>query len=534
MAVFGKNNYATPFGALSPSGFFDASGNGEYSLEGFSSRSGVTGFSGPIGFSSWCLPGGIEFIPWQPTLTFPLNYESLSGEVLINWKEAVPADVCEDQVTYEVQFTRSLSTNSGWKTIGSGISEGTSTLAFDLTEIPYSEDAGVRVRARDEKGLYSAWSTSITPFTIRNHPPRPVRLMAPIGGERFDNYINVVWKEAKPRDIDGHTVTYRVEATHTASADTNWVQVPGAEALPEGTASFLINSFDFPDGDDFGVRVIAVDELGAESEPQAARKLKVKHSGTFFIDTVPPEGSVVINDSAPLARSTKVKLGIFGSDVGTGVKEMRFRNGDEGPECWSDWDVFAKEKFWDLTEADGVKRVFVQFRDYAGNTSEVCDCEIISRVLCHKGNAVDIEVFNNKLYVAFDSNGNLLEYKVLVRTAAELEEPELTALARLENFLYIAAYDGSNSAIYRYDGVSTLLTSIADKATTMVAYNGLLYIGFQSGRILELDGTATSTSYLASGEIAALRTDGSVLFATVRDASEYLTFDGATWAVSLI
>jgi hypothetical protein len=533
MAAFGHHNYATPFGALSPSGFFDATGYGIYSYEGFSSRSGSTGFSGLIGFSGFCDPDGLEFMPWRPTLTFPLNYESLSGEVTISWKEAGPADVCEDPVAYEVQFTASLSTDSGWRTIGSGIPEGTSVLALDLSDVPFTEDGGIRVRARDSKGLYSAWSPSLFPFTVRNHAPKPVNLVSPASGERFDNYISAVWREAVPKDVDGHLVTYRLEATHTSSSGANWVSVPGAEALEEGTISFLINTFDFPDGDDFGIRVIAVDELGAESEPSEATRLSIRHSGTFFIDTVPPDGAVVINDGDPLAKSTRAKLTLFGSDVGTGVKEMRIRNADEGEDCWGDWDVFASEKFWDLTTSDGVKRVLVQYRDYAGNASEICDCEVVSRVLCHKGNAVDVEVFNNKLYVAFDLDGNLLEYKVLVRTAAELDEPELTALARLENFLYIAAYDGADSAIYRFDGVSTFLVSITGKVSSMVAYNDLLYIGFQNGRILELDGTSTSVSYEAAGAVT-LRTDGAILFATVENASEYLTFDGATWTVNQV
>lgn len=543
MAVFGNQNFATPFGALTPSGFFDASGKAFYSYSGFSSREGFFGFSGMsglagntfTGFSAFCGDNGIEFLPWRPTLVFPRTYALLEGVTPIFWEPARPTDSCGDSVTYTVQFTRSFSQNTGWRTIRDDIPEGTNQLEFDVSGIPFTEDGGIRVRAKDVHNLYSEWSTNVEPFTIKNHAPNPVTLLFPVGRETFDNSLLVIWREAEVADLDGHQVFYIVEVTDKFSKNEGWVIPPDGEALTQGTTSFTINSFDFPDGDDYGVRVTAVDEFGARSASQAAGGIKIRHAGNFIIDTKPPVGTLLINDGAALAKDTRVKLSLFARDDATRVKDVRFRN--EGEECWGDWDTYTPQKFWDLTESDGVKRVFVQYRDCAGNVSEVCDCEIVSRVLCDEGNATDIEVFANKLYVAFDKNGNLIEYRVLVDQAAELPEPQLTALAKLGNILYIATHDPDvpEAGLYRYDGsASKLLTIDAVKVLSMVAYKDKLYLGLDDDRIMELDGTSLATSFVASSPVSRLRTDGSILFAALAGGSEFLTFDGTNWKQNLV
>lgn len=538
MAAFGDHNYGTPFGALSASAFFDTQGSGFYDYSGFSSRAGLFGFSGTVGvsgYSGFCGYDGIEFLPFRPTLTYPLNFEMLNGPITITWKEAAPPDPCDPNVAYELQFTRSLSLDSGWKTVAADIPAGTSSYDFDLTNISYTDDGGFRIRARDSRFLFSDWSRSNEAFTVANHAPNSVAILGPTAHDVFDYCVGVVWKEPTILDIDGHGVSYQIEITDQYSADDGWIVVPSAESIPQGTTSFNITSFDFPEGDDYGIRISSIDELGLASVPVKVGPFTIRHQGSFIVDTLPPEGSIAINDGEALAANTRVKLTLFAFDEATGVKDVRFRNAEE--DCWSDFDVYVPEKFWDLPKTDGVKRVFVQFRDYADNISEVCDCEIVSRVLCDEGNAVDIEVFNNRLYVAFDARGNLVEYRVLVRTAAELPEPELSALARFNNYLYISTFDETDGArVYRYDGRATFSFAIAGaKILSMQTYNDVLYLSLDDGRIMSHNGTTTSTVHSATSAVTRLRTDGAVLYATVLGGGEYLsTINGTTWKVNLL
>lgn len=533
MANFGENNFGTPLGALTPSDFFDSQGKGKYEYSGFSSRDGRTAY-GPSGFSNFCGPTGVAFLPWKPVLTFPINFAILSGIVYIDWQASIPLDLCDEPATFEIQFTRTLSRNTGWRTLASGIPSSTRTFAFDVSQVPFTIDGGIRIRSRNDRGLVSAYSQSSTAFTVANHAPNPVALTSPSAGDVVDATIAVSWREASIRDIDGQKVTYRIEATDNASSGTGWIPIPGAGAIPEGTTSFLIDSSLFPDGSDYGMRMIATDSLGADSTPSSALGFQVLHSGEFFIDTLPPEGTVLINDGSALAKSQRVKLTLTASDNGTGIRDVRFKNADE--DCWSDFDTFASEKTWDLSPADGVKRILVQFRDYAGNISQACDCEIVSRVLCGAGNVTDIEVFSGRLFAAFDRNGNLLEYKVLVSTAATLPEPEITALARLGNSLFIATHDALSglAKVYRLDGVPTLLFTFSGKILSMVAYNGFVYAGMDNGAILALTSTSSSTSHTATSAVTRLRTDGTVLLAAILEGGAYLSFDGTTWSTNSI
>jgi len=482
------------------------------------------------GFPSFCGPDGLTFLPWKPTLTFPLNYALVSGVVNVDWQEPIQADPCGGDVTYELQFTRAFSRDIGWKTIAAGIPIGSREFPFNVSGIPHSTDCGIRIRARNSLGLYSEYSQSNEAFTIASHPPAPVKTLSPVLGDVLDNSILVTWQEATVKSLDGRTVTYKVEVSDAASLNLDWTVVPGGEALTAGTNSILLNSFDFPDGRDYTARVTVTDSLGLSSSPSYSGPFSIKHRGSFIIDTVPPTGTLTINDGESLAADLRVKLGLFAVDDTTGVKDVRFKNEDE--DCWSTFDTFVEEKLWDLSPSDGIKTVLVQYRDYANNVSEACDCDIISRVLCGAGNATDVEVSSGRLYAAFDQNGNVMEYRVLAKAAAALPEPQVTALANLAGTLYMASFDpiSGNAKIYSLSGSPVLISVISnDTVLSMVGYNSLLYIALQSGRIMSLSGTSLATSYVAPSSVTRLRTDGAVLFATVGGGGAYLSYDGVTW-----
>ena len=94
-------------------------------------------------------------------------------------------------------------------------------------------------------------------------------------------------------------------------------------------------------------------------------------SGSFTdkitLDTTPPSGSVNINSGATLTSSTNVTLTLAAADTGSSVSLMRFSNDDSS---WTDWEAYGTNKTWSLTAGDGLKTVFVQFKDLADNASD--------------------------------------------------------------------------------------------------------------------------------------------------------------------
>ena len=85
------------------------------------------------------------------------------------------------------------------------------------------------------------------------------------------------------------------------------------------------------------------------------------------LDGTAPSGSIQINSGAAYTTSPAVTLALTYNDgVGSGVAEMRF---SEDNSNWSAWEAVGLTSAFALTGADGVKPVFVQFRDVAGNVS---------------------------------------------------------------------------------------------------------------------------------------------------------------------
>jgi len=84
-------------------------------------------------------------------------------------------------------------------------------------------------------------------------------------------------------------------------------------------------------------------------------------------DTIPPTGSVVINNNAAYTTSLTATLTLSAFDTGSGMgtgAEMRFSNDNVN---WSTPEPYATTKQWTLSSADGTKRVYARFKDAAGN-----------------------------------------------------------------------------------------------------------------------------------------------------------------------
>jgi parallel beta-helix repeat protein len=83
------------------------------------------------------------------------------------------------------------------------------------------------------------------------------------------------------------------------------------------------------------------------------------------VDKTIPLGSMSINGGQTYAITTKATLSLTATDATSGVAEMRFSNDNA---TYSEWQTiyYASAVIWNLTEGDGPKTVYTQFRDRAG------------------------------------------------------------------------------------------------------------------------------------------------------------------------
>jgi len=89
---------------------------------------------------------------------------------------------------------------------------------------------------------------------------------------------------------------------------------------------------------------------------------------SFTIDTTEPEGWLLINDDDPVTETTDVSLALFASEIISEVAEMFISN--EEDLSVGTWEPYAIIKpNWVLPGGEGIKTVYVKFKDSGGNES---------------------------------------------------------------------------------------------------------------------------------------------------------------------
>lgn len=99
---------------------------------------------------------------------------------------------------------------------------------------------------------------------------------------------------------------------------------------------------------------------------------------TIVLDTTAPVGTIKIQGGAEYARSSSVILTLSAYETRSGLHDtpMRFSN---DLKTWSGWEAYATTKTWTLLLGDGEKKVYVQFRDNAGNVRTVYDTIVLDK-----------------------------------------------------------------------------------------------------------------------------------------------------------
>ncbi|MCW4034878.1 MAG: PKD domain-containing protein [Candidatus Bathyarchaeota archaeon] len=119
------------------------------------------------------------------------------------------------------------------------------------------------------------------------------------------------------------------------------------------------------------------------------------------LDKTAPFGSFTINENATYTDSENVTLTLSAQDTGSGIAQMRFSN--DGA-TWSIWETYSANKQWELSTDDGMKTVFVQFKDNAELISENYHQRITIDTTKPTANAGSDRTVNIDTLITFSAN----------------------------------------------------------------------------------------------------------------------------------
>ncbi|QGQ44783.1 family 43 glycosylhydrolase [Metabacillus sediminilitoris] len=133
-----------------------------------------------------------------------------------------------------------------------------------------------------------------------------------------------------------------------------------------------------PDGNGFN-REVVIDkmEFNADGTIKQVKPTLKGITEPVYVekgDTESPEGHFTINSGAEYTNGTNVTLSLEATDNSSGVHQVRYST--DGKE-WTDWEQYTTSKELTLPAGDGEKAVFVEFKDQAGNVSEIYQQKII-------------------------------------------------------------------------------------------------------------------------------------------------------------
>ena len=117
-------------------------------------------------------------------------------------------------------------------------------------------------------------------------------------------------------------------------------------------------AFVLPAGD--GPKTVYIkcyDKLGNASQP---------FSSSIILDKLPPVGTVKVNGGVSYINQTAATLDLFATDAGMGVDKMSFSTSGT---TWTEEEDYATTRSWTFSSGDGVKKIYVRFRDKTGKWS---------------------------------------------------------------------------------------------------------------------------------------------------------------------
>jgi hypothetical protein len=234
--------------------------------------------------------------PTSPVIVQPAS-GTYSGAIEVRWLPATDPD--GDELTYQIEVTNQRSSNRGWTLLVGPLPSTQTSYWIGAADLPSGDDYGIRVIASD--GMANSDPTlgsTSQKFFIANHAPTTPVFATPTSGQVVRQSMRVEWIEADPVDVDGDVAYYILEITDDASSSSpTWRHLGTFGA---GTKSYVFNTSEYDNGNDYQFRITAYDEHGLTGD--------VNLSAKFVIDVTSIANDVVFLDGTTFLTTSDGRI----------------------------------------------------------------------------------------------------------------------------------------------------------------------------------------------------------------------------------
>jgi len=232
------------------------------------------------------------------------------------------------------------------------------------------------------------------------------------------------------------------------------------------------------------------------------QNIKIKHAGKVIIDTVPPVGTVSINNDAGYTKDKKVSIALGASDATTAVKNMEVRNVDiirdsSGNETTTVYDfvplAYEDNFFWNLNDVEGHKKVEVKLRDYGNNISRLYSSSSARKFFNINNEEIEgLVKINDDIFSATMDEGKIYKTRNYPKLINNFSASQIVkTIINNNNVLYVAINETSTSKVYVYlDNEFTSLNTFGSLIVDMASYNGELYVVLENKELYKKDSSA--------------------------------------------
>jgi len=314
--------------------------------------------------------------PTVPTMTAePAYTQGLSNTVAWSDESGSGAALYYAEAATDAGFT-SLVGNSGW----------IAGLSHEFTGLTDGQIYYYRVKTKDALDNESAFSAAVSSTQDDSPPATSADALATY---QTVATFDVAWTGA---DTDPGSGSFSglatVELLYSFESGA-WTSYGSFAASPI--------SFTATDGDgDYEFYTVGTDNVGNVEAAGGA-------DTTTQLDTTAPTGTFTINGGAVYTTTPGVTLNNTIADATSGINQMQFSDDDV---TYSGWVAYAATYGWSLPGADGVKTVYAQFSDMAGNVYQTSDDIILDTAAPGAVSDVDATPGHEEVVVTWTDPGD--------------------------------------------------------------------------------------------------------------------------------